>query len=89
MYAPVKYMWYLLSASVAIYSLFPIDVGTEFTISSLSCVNYTAEFSWHVQLRLADTLLQLSCHNGTHVRGLGSSVYYLGDGPVMTLLVVQ
>ena len=86
MYAPVEYMWYLLSV---LYLFFPIDVGTDFSISSLSCVNYNAEFSWHVQLRLADTLLQLTCHNGTHVRGLGSSMYYLGDGLVMTLLVVQ
>ena len=60
------------------YSFFPIDVGTDFSISSLSCVNYTVEFSWHVQLHVADTLLQLTCHE-THVRG---SVYYLRAGLV-------
>ena len=44
-------------------------------MSGLSCVNYTAEFSWRVYSCLADTQLQLSCHNGTHVRELENSVF--------------
>ena len=43
------------------------DEGTHFTITALSCINYTAVFSWNLEVNVADTQLELSCHNESSV----------------------
>ena len=59
--------------------LFPLGVGSAFSVTGLSCVNYTAEFSWRIFLLFADSQLELSCNNGTNVRNIiQSSVYCQG-----------
>jgi hypothetical protein len=50
------------------YSFCPstLGEGTEFSITDWSCVNYTADFSWDLDLLVADTTVQLSCTNDTN-----------------------
>ena len=65
--------------TVYVCVLFPLGVGTAFSVTGLSCVNYTAEFSLNIDLLVVS--LELSCNNGTNVRNtihVQSSVYYQG-----------
>ena len=65
--------------TVYVCVLFSLGVGSAFSVTGLSCVNYTAEFSWHTGLWLGDLQLELSCNNETNVRNtihVQSSVYY-------------
>ena len=43
------------------------EVGSDFSVTSWNCVNYIAEFSWNLDLTVADTTLQLTCYNDTQV----------------------
>ena len=44
----------------------PVE-GTEFSITEWSCFNYSADFSWTLDLLVADTTIQLTCQNDTRV----------------------
>lgn len=49
------------------YQHLSLDMGDLFSVRNLRCVNYTAEFDWSIDTGIADTQLQLSCHNSTNV----------------------